>query len=306
VRYLLVGDIHFADRPPSSCTDSYLDDLFDLMAQTVEISHAHGIEVIWAGDVFHVKAAARNSHRLVQRVMELCKAYDQPPWIVTGNHDIEHDRLESLDKQPLGTLFRSGVARPCTEGMAPPLVHGVPWQQDWSQFNPPALDANELIVAHAPLYPVPPPHDEYYSPEVWSQLQISGSCYYGHIHELAGSYKVGDVWFCNQGAITRGSLHEYDLRRRVAVTIWDSEKAHNRAESPFQRVELNQKPAEQVFRLADKAKMVDQSVRLDEFLEAVGTTQLGQVTVEAVLQHAAETLTPDQLALVRELLDAAS
>ena len=123
MRYLLLGDIHLADRPPSSCTETYLEDLFDLLEQTVTLeSELECDGTIWSGDVFHVKAAARNSHRLVQRTIELGNRYKQ--WgIVTGNHDIENDRLDSLAKQPLGVLFKSG-ANPLTEENRPPPAYG--------------------------------------------------------------------------------------------------------------------------------------------------------------------------------------
>jgi DNA repair exonuclease SbcCD nuclease subunit len=286
------------------------------MEQTVAIERDFDCDgVIWAGDVFHVKAASRNSHRLVQRVMELCKAYREPPWIVVGNHDIEHDRLDSLDKQPLGTLFASEVARPCDSQNNPHKVWGVPWQQDWSKYDPPGMKADELIVAHAPLYPVPPVHDEYYGPDLWAQHQLAGSCYYGHVHDLHGVYKVRDVWFCNQGAITRGSLHEGDLRRTVAVTIWDTSDQADSAYalpsvaqrtvegSPFFRVELVQKSPQEVFRLSEKEALRDQEMQLDEFLQAVGTTQLGQVTVESVIAQARQDLSPQALSVLVELLD---
>lgn len=52
----------------------------------------------------------------------------------------------------------------------------------------------------------------------------SGVVYYGHIHENHGAYRSAGMWFCNQGAISRGSLHESTLKRAPGVTLYDSER----------------------------------------------------------------------------------
>lgn len=309
-RYLLVGDIHLADRPPSSCTSTYLEDLFDLLEQTVTLESRFECDAtIWAGDVFHVKAASRNSHRMVQRTIEIGRQYKN--WlIVPGNHDMEHDRLDSLAKQPLGTLFKAGAV-PCV-GNITPMLYGVPWQQDWSQFKPPVMEPDGLVVAHAPLYPATlrPPHDEYVSMAWWASEQHDGSVYYGHVHDLHGVTKEGYVWFCNQGALTRGSLHEDNLLRKVAVTIWEPELLHIKRESgtegPFKRWELVHRPASEVFRLSDVKAVKDAKLRLDEFVEAVGSTVVDRVTTESVLAAASTKLTDTGQKLVKHLLEQAS
>lgn len=318
-RYLLVGDIHLADRPPSSCTATYLEDLFALLEQTVVIEDRFECDAtIWAGDVFHVKAASRNSHKMVQRTIEIGKQYKA--WlIVPGNHDMEHDRIDSLAKQPLGTLFKAGAV-PCV-GNITPTLYGVPWQQDWAEFRPPMCESNELVVAHAPLYPAAlrPPHDEYVSMAWWASQQRGGSVYYGHVHDLHGVTRerdpdtedqLYDVWFCNQGALTRGSLHEDNLLRKVAVTIWDPElltiERKPGEEGPFKRIELEHRPASEVFRLSDVKAVKDAKLRLDEFVEAVGSTVVDRVTTESVLAAASAKLTDTGQKLVKHLLEQVS
>ena len=129
--YLLYSDPHLCDRPPSSCQDGYLDDLFDLIEQTVKVARQRkAVAVVIAGDVFHLKSPSRTSHRLVQRTIRALQAYPCPVFIVPGNHDITHDNIDSIHQtQPLGVLFESGAARQL-EGWAdgePFPLYGVPW-----------------------------------------------------------------------------------------------------------------------------------------------------------------------------------
>lgn len=319
-RLLCVGDIHLSDRPPSSCTDTYLDDLFDLLEQTVDLETKLECDAtVWAGDVFHHKQPSRTSHRTVMRLIDLAKSY-QRLMIVPGNHDMLNDRVDSVDEsQPLGVLARAlGPGSMLSDiGWVEDLpLFSIPWQQDWtlsrlgqimvSWRQHPLVDRQRsLVVTHASIFPpgLEPavfeflPTRDSEEGEGWASLQEAGFVYYGHIHDTHGTFQVGGVTFCNQGAISRGSLHESDLTREVAVTVWDSD-------SGFTRVPLNYKPASEVFRLAEIQEVKDSSVALDEFLGMVGRTQLSVASVESVVVHIREmNLDPDVEKLAVTLLE---
>lgn len=310
-KILLVGDIHLADTPPSSCTESYTDDLFDLLEQTIPLT-ADCQAVVWAGDVFHHKAPSRTSHRLVQRAINLIAAYPVPLYIVPGNHDMKEDRFESLaDTQPLGVLLQAGAK--LLWGWGPdtvPWIYGVPWLQ---HFTPETVSAaladyrvgrrsEALVIAHAPLYP--PGHElpwENFPTTDWADAMAGeGNVYYGHVHERHGAYVVDGVQFCNAGAITRGSLKEYDLTREVAVTIFDTETRG------FTEHKLNARPASEVFRLDEVALAKASTAKLDDFLTAVGATTLTVSSTEDVLAHihSRDDLTPELRSLLVELVEA--
>lgn len=300
---LCVGDVHLSDKPPSKCTDSYNDDLFDLLAEIVKVSGDRSVDaVVLAGDIFHIKQPSRTSHRTVQRMIDVVQSFPCDVYGVVGNHDIQHDRIETIfQTQPFGVLLQAGMK--LLDGWAVGLpLYGVPWQQNWqdasaafrewrahwdlaedagvSDMNPRAL-----LVTHAPLYP---PGEEL----PWENIPAStvaewmggeGHLYYGHVHDLHGVFQSGGVTFCNQGAISRGSLQESDFNRKPAVTIW-----HSGVEGPaaFERVELTSaKPGDQVFRVAEHVAKVDYQVRLDAFLSAIGESTVAVSGIEDVIAH---------------------
>jgi|SRR6516165_847629 len=316
MRFLLTGDLHLSDRPPSSCTDSYADDLFSLLAEAATFA-VHCEAVIVAGDVFHLKPPGRTSHALVQRTMAAFREFGTPVYVVPGNHDISHDRLDSLSRQPLGVLIESGAAR-LLDGWAegePFPVYGVPWQQHWTDEAVDAAlagyrmaDAPGLVVAHAPLYPegMELKWEHYPVRKFADAMGMSGSVFYGHVHEPHGQYGFYDeksgVTFCNNGALSRGSLHEYNMDRQVGITIWDSVTGN------FEFVPLHARPSSEVFRLAEHEEAKAAQGRSEEFLAGVASAQLQVVTAESVLEHlnAQPGWGPQERALAEELLAEAS
>ncbi len=296
MRVLGVNDIHASDRPPSSCTDSYMEDILTLLGETVAVADQYRVDaVVWTGDVFNSKAPGRNSHFLVNSIADIGKAYDRPWYIVPGNHDITHDDLGSIKRQPLGGLYRAGGKALIGRCKEFPQLYGVPWQQEWS--NEAVGEAlrgwredggpthRGLVVAHAPLYPPGQelPYEFYDAVMFASAMGNRGSCLYGHVHEYHGTWAAAGVEFCNPGALSRGSLHEYNLTRPVLCVVWDSK---GDALTGFGEIPLlKAKPAEEVFRLREKQQVADVQLKLDEFLAGVGSTKFEVLSVETVLAH---------------------
>lgn len=294
-KILTVNDIHASDRPPSSCTDSYMDDILDLLGQTVGEAYRHNVSaVVWSGDVFHSKAPTRNSHRLVQKIIRLGQSYGRPWYIVPGNHDMQMDRFQSIhDTQPLGVLYAAGARALIGRCKEFPFLYGVPWQQEWSDevvaealrgFREDEFAANgggHLVIAHAPIYP--PGHElpyENYPAQMWADaMGNSGYCTYGHVHEYHGTWEAAGVRFCNNGALSRGALHEYNLTRQVMATLWDSQ------DGSFTEVPLSAKPASEVFRLRENHQVTDTTGKLEDFLTSIGAAQFDVISVEAVKRH---------------------
>ncbi len=289
--YLLMGDIHLSDRPPSSCTDTYQDDIFTILEAVADIAHARkSTSVFWAGDIFHHKTPSRTSHRTIIRLIEVARRFSPiPVYVVPGNHDMLNDRLHSIGvTQPLGVVIASGAVRLLDGWRGTTPIYGQPWLQRFTDETVTdalaeyrSRDVPGLIITHAPLYPLGKELEfEHFPADRWADaMGNQGSVYYGHIHTPHGIHTAGGVTFCNAGAISRGSLHEYNLTRSIQIAAW-SFKTHQ-----FELIDVPHKPAAEVFRLAE-AEQVKTSQRVfDEFMDSIGQARLDITSIEAVAEH---------------------
>lgn len=332
MRALLVGDIHLSDRPPSARRETYAAEVIAKLEQTVDIANTGGADVvIWAGDVFHIKTPSRTSHFIVQRTIQLLREYEMPVYIVIGNHDLRHDDLDTLDSQPLGTVFASGAAAPLTgEVEVPPrpgvrgmphVLFGIPYLKNWDRdlhryMTEWGRSRAALMVTHAPIVPpgVSLPYETIDAARWAEKMGRPGSVYYGHMHHCDGAYvaassEKGDFHFCNQGALSRGSLHEGTLKREPAVTWFDTdclEKSPERWDGPWLRVPIEHLPPEEAFDLRRVEEETSSEERLDAFLEALDSTTLRRVSAEEIAADMAERddLDPMTIEAVRECLEA--
>lgn len=306
----VINDIHLSDHAPINCTESYTDDLFDLLNQTVEVAKEYDAYTVFSGDVFHLKQPSRNSHALVQRAIDLIKYYPRLVYVVPGNHDLLNDRVDSLPGQPLGVLLKSHVQLLWTWDMLGSLpIYGVPWLQRFTDSTvSSALEMyrmsdefnHSLVITHAPLYP--PGKElpyEFYSAEEWAKsMNFKGSVAYGHVHDFHGVWDVSGVQFCNNGALSRGSLTESNRTRNVYTTLWSS------INGEFKSIKLDAKPANEVFKIEKVDREKEIQLRLDDFLSAIGQTTIEITSVDAVLTHVQSLgLDKEMISLIKELLE---
>ncbi len=310
--FVLVNDIHLSDRAPASCTDTYLDDLFDLLEQVASLARSRDADIVLAGDVFHHKTPGRTSHATVMRLIDWARSALVRVYGVLGNHDLSHDRVASIhETQPLGVVMASG-AIDLLDGWpsdceAP--IYGVPWQMTYDQANVrdalaqyrayPRQMGPYLVVTHAPLYP--PGRElkyEFYPAADWADaMDNHGTVHYGHVHEPHGVYEVNGVTFSNCGALSRGSLTEHNRTRTPAVAIWNSHTGE------ISHHELNAKPADEVFRLAEADAKKADALNLSGFLDSVQATRLDVTSIDGVLNHVRETQQDQALvAVIHKLL----
>ncbi len=317
MKVLCVPDVHLSDKPPSQCVPEYNEQLFAMLAEVVSLAEVADA-VVFAGDIFHNKRPDRTSHRTVQRMIEVIQAFPCPVYLVAGNHDLANDRINSIyETQPFGTLLQSG-ARLLSGWARDVPIYGAHWEQTWGDpgdFLTEWLaegDARHgsleqcLFVTHAPIYPPGRENPwECIRAEVFAGWLQDGFCFYGHVHDHHGVFTVDGVTFCNQGAISRGSLQEEDLRRKPAVTLWHSDRS---GEAAFERIELaSAPPASEVFRLAEATERADHRERLETFLSAVGRSEVAQTSVESVLAHIQTLDLPDaDRVLAEDVLTAAA
>lgn len=318
---ILVGDLHLDDRTPVSCTDTYTQDILDMMTWIATLETEIGADaVVQAGDVFNCKAPARTSHALILRVIETFARFKNL-WIVPGNHDMSSDRLDSItEKQPLGVVLAAGAAHLLNGWHHSLPVYGVPWQQDWTtnadaparafeawrlapwrfEADVEALDrSNCLAVTHAPIYPpalaervlfdlVPTGGEN----GLAAAMGGVGYAYYGHIHEDHGQFIDAGATFANVGALSRGSRTEYNLERQIKIMVWTDEHFYGAGPltgdysfAPgFTEVVVPHKSSAEVFTVVD-APAVAERLDLEAFLTSVGSASLEMSSTASVIAH---------------------
>ncbi len=309
-KILCVGDIHVMDRPPRNATESYTDDIIVMLHWIADEAKRLEVDaVVWAGDIFHHKQPSKTSHALVLRMIEVVRYYRKlglDLCVVTGNHDISNDVLATVhEKQPLGVLYKAGARE--LIGWHPKLpLFGVPWRSDWTTSESSSWEAfaewreemdrwgnNEpdtrdisvsLATTHAPIYPpgeaekqlfeLVPTSGEHGIAKAMSHV---GYLYYGHIHEDHGIFEVEGTTFANMGAISRGSLTEYNVNRQIKVALWD--------ESGFTEIVVPHKPADEVLRVSEAAEEKADKLSLDRFLSEVGSSTLDISSTGSVITY---------------------
>jgi DNA repair exonuclease SbcCD nuclease subunit len=300
VRAMLIGDIHARDTSPRNRLPGYLDEVIDLLTQAADMQTAMGIEcVVLAGDIFDHKRPGATSHGTIVRLINTLRLFANA-YVVTGNHDIRNDRLDTLDTQPLGVLIASGALKPLDGWMRNTEdypIYGLPWLQDWKDPKAreaaledwhkisPRYRANSLIVTHAPIYPPDKAQSQMFElvpthgPNSLSEAMGNhGYVYYGHIHEDHGIFTDDGVTYCNVGALSRGSLNEHNTSRAIQVAVWDST-------SGFSTHELDYQPADSIFAVQRVLDNKASAASLDEFLSEVGSATLDISNTHSVIDH---------------------
>jgi len=290
---ILVGDVHLSDVPPTTRTSSYLDDVFKKLHQTIGVAISHSAEsIVLVGDVFHSKVPVRTSHQTVARFLEWCgsaRNLGKEVVILPGNHDYRSRSVELLPEHPLGVVFASGLA---TElGSIPmevsgAMVSGVREEEPLEAFTIPGAD---VIVAHSALFPEAdlPEQWEAFSHEQVREVLASETrlVYYGHIHDYHGIHKVGGVTFANLGALSRGSLFEatVDRKIRVGVVSW----VPGRVETDgirfrIQEAPIQYRPVEEVFRVEEVLGERAAAEEMASFAQALAVESVEMFSPEAL------------------------
>lgn len=297
-RIILVGDIHMRDTAPANAADTYPQDILDALTHIAELEEELSADaVVWAGDVFHFPQPGRTSHACVLKMIKVVQKYNNL-FIVTGNHDISNHRLESLhEKQPLGVLFASGAKELVGWANEKLPLYGVPWQQRWNdpeqwteafdKFKKHPLAKKALVVTHAPIFPPKEaegvPYELVPTAALAEAMGGTGYLHYGHIHEDHGIFEDGGVTFANVGAISRGSIAEYNIHRDIKVLLWTMDDTEY--DDGFHEILIPARPAEEALKIVEATEEKRARVSLDEFLSEIGYREISITDTGSVADH---------------------
>lgn len=236
IKILVIGDVHVCDHSPGRRIEGYKDHILTKLYECVKIAEENNVtHVLFLGDIFHVKVANRVSHRLVQDMSSLFNAFNLPVLILVGNHDITDGTLDTLGKQPLGTLeFLQSVTLLKQDSYTidgDVVIHPIPGITGISlqDFSIPKKGLRDIMVVHQSIVPDITKERELLQEHLFDAKAIAEHTdieiiLYGHQHRHDGVYHISkddgtSTMFSNLGSICRLSITDEDVNKKPRVML---------------------------------------------------------------------------------------
>jgi len=279
MNFIYRTDVHVSDRSPASWKGDYPAEIWHNLFQVGVLARAHqAVAVLDGGDYFHVKAATRNPHALVERTARVHAEYPCPTWSIEGNHDLAYNNLDSVGKQPIGVLYATGVFQHLREhvfeadGLRVRVV-GMPYSPfrtlaDLRAIQKQPGDTHLMVLVHQLAGADPPPNvEDFFNEPVFRYEDLLSEngpdvwCF-GHWHKDQGVVEIDGKFFVNQGALSRGSLVRENIERtpKAALLSFGSEGV------TVQPLPMQVAPPEEVYDFDRKERNERESVEIDQFI----------------------------------------
>lgn len=276
---LTVGDVHLADRTPASRKDDYKAETFNELRMIARLAAKENASaVLFTGDIFHEKSAKMNSHSLVREAISVFSSFPCPAYSIVGNHDISYNRMETLEKQPLGVLFESGALKKLSrEQIGEFEVVGVDFDENanYDSLKPKKTHSEGKLIAVCHVYAEPKERDLFGEPVFGYDKMAEGSdvdvYVFGHYHHDQGIVSIGDKQFVNIGSLSRGSLNKENLDREVKIGRISLD---NEGLVSCQELKLPVKPATEIFDVEKKKQIEEKENEIEQFVASLSKSNL--------------------------------
>jgi hypothetical protein len=288
-RFIAINDLHVSHRNPVSRIDDYNQAVFSKLHQIFLLAvKTKAVAILVAGDLFNEKTGTQ-PYVITQLAMWCKQVRDAGIRIIAtpGNHDLRHDRYDSLVTQPLGLLFAIGFLEDCSfssitiDGVD---IIGIPYpaakdRANWNSLPTPS-SAHSIVLAHCFATPT---GGLYFGEPMLSYLDLALLPYsvfhFGHDHRDNGVFRVGEKLFVNIGALSRGSISGENVARDVKCAIIDIAPG---APPKVTQIKVNARPASEVFDLALKAQKEREQSAIEQFVGQLDSdlADLGKVSFQ--------------------------
>lgn len=290
MKSLHLNDIHFAKANPTSRKDDYNGELFDLLDQCAMITEKLQLDVVCiAGDIFHNKGVAPWEVLIKlltwgQRIRDTGAAL----LTISGNHDQQHDRYESIGQTPYGVLVSCGIfldiSRSHWVSKDGVLIAGVPWPDG---AKPEAFGAGlenaDIVMAHGFATPEGLERWGVYCHKYEALGQKAPRVrvwHFGHDHTDHGVFGLPNgAQIINVGALARGALDQDSIVRQVKVALVDYDP-EVMTKAKVVQITLRQRPSDEIFDLDRHKTRVAERHQLEAFLDELQTGLSGVLDVD--------------------------
>jgi DNA repair exonuclease SbcCD nuclease subunit len=236
IRIVSSSDEHLCDYNPGFRKDLYRSAI--LRKLEFQGNFAKKFSANWflrGGDFFHVKSPGKTSHRTISDVLKIHRLYPCPIYSLIGNHDMQFNNLDTVDKQPLNVLYESGTFKPLVDeiiesGTIRVRIIGVSYIPDLNidilqeTIRRTSDDVYTIAVVHALASNAPIDRfQSFYGEQIFDYRDlIFDGCpdvyIFGHYHKDQGIQKLNGTYFVNLGSISRGSLTFENLERKPKIS----------------------------------------------------------------------------------------
>jgi len=281
IRFITSSDEHVADLAPGFRKDDYKASILKKLEWQGELAkRASSDAILRGGDLFHVKAANKNTHATMQRVAEIHRKYPCPTYALAGNHDMSNNDPDSiLRQQPLGVLIKTGTLYDLKEetfvsGSMKVRVVGIEYTTDLGvETIHDAVRKNDddvytVAVIHALASMAPSEKIQSFFNETifdYRDLVFPGCpdvYVFGHYHKDQGILNHCGINFVNLGAISRGALTFENLERKPKVSMLTFDSSGVSCEE----IIVPHEDAKDIFDLDLKRRLDVERKDLDDFI----------------------------------------
>jgi len=256
--------------------------------------------LIQKGDWFHLRPH-RVGYELLNDALDMVDEAPCPVHTIPGNHDLPDGSMESLDRTPFKVILRHSKVHLLDRLLVPtdgafellfigfPKLYDVTSEEIRSYVEQVVRSVDQtkssakVLVCHLPIMPpdVSQPYDYISAVDVAAALKgMVNVVSYGHVHDNHGIYNVGGVAFVNVGAVSRDSVHEYNLTRQPAVVLGAFDSSAGKL--AFREMILPHAPVEEAYDLEKLKEDKADAKAFESFMLAVGSSELEEITLEGL------------------------
>lgn len=264
-KILFIGDTHLNASTPSSRKDVYSTTVLNKIKNIGKMIEERNIsKVIYLGDIFSAK------WQPITYIIDAMDAFNSikcEQYTIVGNHDLTYEREESFNSSPLSILTRAGIMKILKEINIDNkvLIRGFNYCDSLSSSE---FNGFKICVAHC-FYNNEKFGGTTHNIQPEDGLKLGYNAYVlGHDHTPYPDIANSAFQVIRPGSLTRGSSHEYNLKRNVEVIEFDTDTLQ------FHHIPFPCDPPDDVFRERVYIEKEQKSeLTLDEVINSLDYTQ---------------------------------
>lgn len=317
-----VCDTHFMDKKPRSRKDDFVATQRTKINQVFQLSQSlrwkeetqTAAAIVFPGDLWHQPNGRLINRKLDHHLMQIFRSCPIPKLAIAGNHDMERDRIQSLESHPFGAFRAAGLfvqthwPEYVVVGTDPPvIVTGWPYTSEgparWLQ----AIRGSQQLIqlknqvseqtGHPHVQALVMTHNHWGPNDAFmrgepvtshAHVRDTGAdiVVYGHPHTFDGTSEVedqhGTVLVAGPGSMVRGTIAEHDISRqpRIALCAFEPD-----GEKTVLMVPIPHAPAEDVFHLERHEHEKAAKMAAERFVQKLQETQLQSADPEEIFSR---------------------